>query len=114
MINSEQEVESFLRQFKPKFSLWGIIFLHRDKNVEALKLLGITPQAREEIIKEIDINDYIETIQDACSFGDMWVFGKDYDGTELYIKISMGSSSNSTICITFHTAEFPLKYAFKK
>ena len=114
MINSEQEVESCMRQLKTKFSLWGIIFLHRDKNVEALKLLGITPQAREEIIKEIDINDYIETIQDAFSFGDMWVFGKDYDGTELYIKISMGSSSNSTICISFHTAEFPLKYAFKK
>lgn len=25
---SEKEVEDFLREFKPKFSIWGIIFLH--------------------------------------------------------------------------------------
>jgi len=112
MVKSEQEVEAFLRQFKPKFSLWGIIFLNRDKNIEALKLLGITPHAREEIIKEIEVDDYVETI-DAIGFGDMWVFGKDYDGTELYIKISMGNTNNRTICISFHTAEFPMKYAFK-
>lgn len=29
---SEKEVESFLREFKPKFDIWGIIFLNRNKN----------------------------------------------------------------------------------
>ncbi len=114
MIKAEQEVEAFLRQFKPKFNLWGILFLNRDKNVEALKFLGITPQGREQIIKEIEVGDYVETIQDAMSYGEMWVFGKDYDETELYIKISMGDPSNKTICISFHIAEFPLKYALKQ
>lgn len=55
---NEQEVEAFLREFKPKFSIWGIIFLHRDKNEEALRILGITPVAREEIIKKIEKDDY--------------------------------------------------------
>lgn len=77
-----------------------------------MKLLGITPHAREEIIKEIEVNDYVETI-DAIASGDMWVFGKDYDETELYIKISMGNTNNKTICISFHTAEFTMNYAFK-
>lgn len=49
---SEQEVEAFLREFRPKFNIWGIIFLHREKNEEALRALGITPVAREEIIKK--------------------------------------------------------------
>lgn len=30
------------------------------------------------------------------SFGDMWVFGKDYEGNELYIKIALGRNENLT------------------
>lgn len=113
VIKTEEEVESFLRQFKPKFKLWGIIFLNRDKNLEALKALGITPKAREEIIADIGADDYVETIMDAIPFGKMWVFGKDYDNTELYIKISMGKPDSNTICISFHVAGHRLGYAFK-
>ena len=51
---------------------------------------------------------------DEATFGDMWVFGKDYDGTELYIKISLGAPGSKTICISFHEAEHPLSYPFKK
>ena len=105
-VKSEGEVEAFLRQFKPKFKMWGIFFLNRDKNIEALKSLGITPHVREEIIESIDVLDYVESIMDFSSFGEMWVFGKDYDNTELYIKISMGKPNNKTICISFHTAGF--------
>lgn len=110
---TEQEVETFLKEFKPKFSIWGIIFLSRQKNEEALRALGITPIAREEIIKKIDKNDYSHTVVDEATFGDMWVFGKDYDGTELYIKISMGVPGSNTICISFHEAEHPLDYPYK-
>lgn len=112
-IKNEQEVEEFLREFRPKFSVWGIIFLHRQKNEEALRALGITPVAREEIIKKIERDDYSHSVIDESSFGDMWVFGKDYDGTELYIKISLGAPGSNTICISFHEAEHPLGYPFK-
>lgn len=112
-IKTGQEVEAFLHEFKPKFNIWGIIFLHRDKNEEALRALGITPVAREEIIKKIERDDYSHSVIDDTSFGDMWVFGKDYDGTELYIKISLGTPDSKTICISFHEAEHPLSYPFK-
>ncbi len=113
-IKTEQEVEAFLREFRPKLSIWGIIFIHRDKNEEALKALGITPLAREEIIKKIEKEDYSHSIIQESSFGDLWVFGKDYDGTELYIKISMGVPGSNTICISFHEAEHPLDYPLKR
>lgn len=113
-IRTEKEVEAFLREFKPKFCIWGIIFLHRDKNEEALRALGITPIAREEIIKKIEKDDYSHSIIDESSFGDMWIFGKDYDNTELYIKISLGVPGTKTICISFHEAEHPLSYPFKQ
>ena len=114
MINTEREVEEFLQQFRPKFNVWGIIFLNREKNLEALKTLGITPVAREEIIKKLEPEDYIETVEDTKSFGEMWVFGQDYDSTELYIKISLGKPGTNTVCISFHLAEHPLVYRYKK
>lgn len=114
MIKNEQEVEAFLRQFKPKFKVWGVIFIDRDKNNDALKLLGITPKAREEIILSVETIDYVETIESGMVFGEMWVFGKDYDDTELYIKISMGAENDRTICISFHASEYKLEYPFKK
>lgn len=43
----------------------------------------------------------------------MWVFGKDYDGTELYIKISLGVPGSNTICISFHESEHSLHYPYK-
>lgn len=113
MVKTEAEVETFIRQFMPKFNVWGIIFLNREKNIEALKMLGITPVAREEIIKTIEVKDYVETIEGSLQFGDLWVFGKDYDGTELYIKLAMGAPESRTICISFHVSEHPITFAFK-
>ena len=43
----------------------------------------------------------------------MWVFGKDCDGVDVYVKIALGKPNTNTIYISFHTAEHPLKYAFK-
>lgn len=112
-IKDKAEVERFLGQFMPKMEIFGIMFLDRDKNADALKMLGITPNIRKEIVREIQADDYIENILDEFSFGDMWVFGKDYDGEELYIKISLGAPNTNTVCISFHVAEHPLNYAFK-
>lgn len=52
-VRAKKDVEDFLRQFLPKMDVLGIIFLNRSKNQEALKMLGITPSARKEIIKSI-------------------------------------------------------------
>ena len=112
MIKTKQEVEQFLNQFNIKFDIWGIFYLDRDKNEEALKALGITPKAREEIVRQLSSDDYVETLP-ADFFNEMWVFGRDMDGTELYIKIALGQPNSKTICISFHVAEHPIKYANK-
>jgi len=53
MIKTKQEVEQFLNQFNIKFDVWGIFYLDRDKNNEALKALGITAKARDDNEKDI-------------------------------------------------------------
>lgn len=112
MIKSKEEVEQFLSQFGIKFDIWGIFYLDRDKNTEALKALGITPKARDEIVRQLHSDDYVKTLS-ADFFNEMWVFGKDMDGTELYIKIALGQPNNRTICISFHLAEHPIQYIYK-
>ena len=112
MIKTKQEVEQFLSQFGIKFDIWGIFYLDRDKNIEALKALGINQNARDEIVRHLQPDDYVETLP-ADFFNEMWVFGRDMDGTELYIKIALGQPNNRTICISFHLAERPISYAFK-
>jgi hypothetical protein len=115
MVKTEDEVQLFLNQFFPKFDVWGILYINREKNLEALRLLGITPIIRDSVIRGLETLDYVETIQSLLLSGndDLWVFGKDYDGTELYIKIAMGIPNDKTVCISFHLAEHPISYAFK-
>lgn len=112
MIKTKQEVEQFLSQFGIKFDIWGIFYLDRDKNIEALKALGINQNARDEIVRQLQSDDYVETLS-TDFFNEMWVFGRDMEGTELYIKIALGKPNDRTICISFHLAEHPIKYAYK-
>lgn len=113
-MQNEDDVSRFLSHFFPKMDIWGILFLDRDKNIEALKELSITPVIREQIIRSIQVEDFVETVESLLSgYGEMWVFGKDYDETPLYIKIALGQPNDRTICISFHKAEKPIHYRFK-
>lgn len=43
---TRERVQEFLNSFLTKFDIWGIIFIDREKNNEALAALGITPLQR--------------------------------------------------------------------
>ena len=92
--------------------------LAKDVNIDGIETLAdleITPKYRETIIKAIEVEDYSQgPIVDTLNhLGDMWVFGKDVKGHEIYIKISLGRDNCQTICISFHIAEYRMKYPFK-
>jgi len=116
-MEDQQFVESFLNDFKAKLEIWGVIFLDkRNKNTQALLDLDILPKDREEILRYIQVEDYVEGPLADVIFNrqDLWVFGKELKGQEVYIKITMGSPSRPVICISFHKAEAPLRYHYKK
>lgn len=111
-----EEVKDFLNQFNIKAQIFGIQFRNdRHKNREALLLLDISPLQRELIVKNLQVQDYVEgpVIDVLNKEGEMWVFGKDVKGREVYIKITLGYENGQTICISFHIAEHPLTYPFK-
>ena len=113
---TKEQVEDFLKRLKEKIKVFDIIFRDdRGKNLQTLATLEITPTYRKQVVLNIEPEDYSEgPIVDTLNrMGEMWVFGKDVKGHEVYIKITFGKPNNSTICISFHIAEHPMKYPFK-
>lgn len=113
---TKDDVERFLSDFSMKVKIFDIRFRDdRAKNPNSLLELGITPMERKNVIMDLKYYDYSEgPIVDALNKqGEMWVFGKDVKGNEVYIKISMGLPNAHTICISFHKAEHPMSYPLK-
>lgn len=111
------DVERFLADFHSKVEVYQIIFRDdRAKNVEALAALEIVPAYRETVIRGIGVEDYVDgpVLDTLNRMGEMWVFGKDVKGREVYIKISLGMPDRAAICISFHPAEHALVYPYKR
>lgn len=116
MITKEQ-VESFLEELHTKMKIFDVIFRDdRDKNRETLQKLEIVPSYRKVVIENLRVEDYVQgpVVDELNRLGEMWVFGKDVKGREIYIKVMLIDSTCQTICISFHFAEHPLFYPFKE
>ena len=116
LMATKEQVEEFLKRLKEKIKVFDIIFRDdRGKNLQTLATLEITPTYRKKVILNIEPEDYSEgpIVDTLNKMGEMWVFGKDVKGHEVYIKITLGFPNSSTICISFHIAEHPMNYPFK-
>ncbi len=116
LMATKEQVEDFLKWLKEKIKVFDIIFRDdRGKNLQTLATLEITPTYRKKVILNIEPEDYSEgpIVDTLNKMGEMWVFGKDVKGREVYIKITLGQPNNSTICISFHIAEHPMTYPLK-
>ena len=113
---TKEQVEDFLKRLKEKIKVFDIIFRDdRGKNLQTLATLEITPTYRKQVILNIEAEDYSDgpIVDTLNKMGEMWVFGKDVKGHEVYIKITLGLPNSSTICISFHIAEHPMSYPLK-
>lgn len=111
-----EEVQKFLNQFHEKMKIFGIIYQDDcGKNQKTLEELEIVPSYRRVVIENLVVEDYVQgpVVDELNKLGEMWVFGKDVKGREVYIKIMIGGVGCQTICISFHIAEYQLVYPFK-
>ena len=115
MKTTKDDVKSFLDNLRLKIDIFGIVYLGRNKNLHTLLDLDILPSSRTKIIKELKVEDYSEgpLAENMNGWQDMWIFGKQIKGTEVYIKVTMGNENNKSICISFHIAEHKMLYPFK-
>ena len=116
MITKEQ-VESFLEELHTKMKIFGILFRDdREKNRNTLQELEIVPSYRKVVVENLRVEDYVQgpVVDELNRLGEMWVFGKDVKGREIYIKVMISGTTSQTICISFHFAEHPMVYPFKE
>jgi ribosomal protein S9 len=114
---TKKEVESFLKELHTKMKIFGILFRDdRGKNQAALQELEIIPSYRTVVIDNLCVEDYVKgpVVDELNRLGEMWVFGKDVKGREIYIKVMISGVTSQTICISFHIADHPLIYPFKE
>ena len=113
---SKSKIESFLTEFRTKMDVFDVIFENREKNIQALLDLEITSVRRKQYLRSLLVEDYISgpnaDTNDKSRFP-YWEFGKSIKNKDVYIKISLNKENKSVICISFHLAEFPLKYRYK-
>lgn len=113
---NQDEIQAFLRDFHVKMNIWDVVVRDdRGKNAQTLLDLEITKDFRNKVLKSLVVEDYSEGPLPEKLYGgaDMWVFGKQVKGKEIYIKITMGIAGAQVICISFHIAEHPISYPGK-
>ncbi len=111
---------NFLKDFKELMGQGqGYYFVkEHHKNVQALRDLGITARIRDEVILSVAMEDYSSGPNpDEYHPGHYWIFGKNIDAVEIYIKIKIVTYNNGNeraVCYSFHPSEHPLNYPFRR
>ena len=116
MEDLKDQIEKFLNIFKYKCKFFSLVLNYeRSKNYQTLLCLDINRSEVESILQTLVVEEYSEgpIKNNMPNLPDLWVFGKEIKGKEIYIKIHEGMSETSPICISFHIAEYQMNYPLK-
>lgn len=111
-------IAKFLMEFKDLTSTGrNFYFIERPEKNSAVINLGLNINNIKRELLGLSVEDYCSGPEiDRDRPGDVWVFGKEINGHEIYIKLRifyLGSEKNAK-CISFHEADCPLNYPFRK
>lgn len=98
---TKEEVNAFLKEFKERAQLFGIIYVDsKPNNIDTLTALDITQNDRKNYVLSLDTEDYSQgpDKNDYPGQNDVWVFGKQIKGQEVYIKILSMPYSTNPMC----------------
>lgn len=114
---SQWKVAVFLKEFKLLAQERRLYIVNRLEKQNSLADLGLTKEDREDEILGLSVTDYCRGPEpDKDMPGEIWVFGREIAGREVYIKLKIAKIGSDKIakCISFHTAERPLYYPYKE
>ena len=92
------------------------VLVRREENMHCMAELGLTFRCLEEVLLQLSVADYCEgPLPDRDVPGELWVFGKEVEGKEVYIKIKLAGSGTSRVVriISFHLARKSLVYPYR-
>ena len=116
---TRQDVHEFLTAFKLaiEYERWG--FRGRERTEQDLIDLNLTRRQAAEIICGLTPAAYCRGPEpdDADPKKEIWVFGYDHEGTEVYIKLRLNPTPGKQLprgmVWSFHAAEFPMSYPLR-
>jgi hypothetical protein len=115
---NQKNITQFLVEFKKMISTGqNFYFIGRPENNSAFISLGLTWSIFIKELLGLSVVDYSTGPDpDRDIPGDIWVFGKEINGHEVYIKLRLfyDGSEKKAKCISFHEADYPIKYPFRK
>lgn len=110
---SVQDVRDFLLEFKRVGAEGGVDIVPRRETRPTLTKLGLTKANVAELLLGLSVTDYCRGPEpDRDQPGNIWVFGREIEGEEVYIKLKVAQVGDQRVakCLSFHIAEFPLRY----
>ncbi|MEQ8192006.1 MAG: hypothetical protein ABRQ39_28835 [Candidatus Eremiobacterota bacterium] len=113
---NEHIVNEFLAEFKEIILSGNFYLIPREKNIEGLINLGINRQQAKKEILDLTYENYYQgpVIDEYVNYkGDLWIFGKDINNIQTYIKLKIEIKAGKKIakCISFHPADFTMKFS---
>lgn len=112
-----ESIKAFLVEFKEIVINRGLDVIPRVENMEALAELGLTKKNRKNEILTLSVEDYCSGPEpDDERPGHVWVFGKQINGVNVYIKLKIAQAGEKKIakCLSFHAAKFPMCFPYKE
>jgi len=108
-MTSNQEVEEFLAQLRLAIAEGRYQLVPRKKNLDDIARLGLSVRMAKSIVIELAPEDYLKGPEWDLdgSEGDVWVFGKIIEETQIYIKLKL--EKGNVKVLSFHVAERRLK-----
>lgn len=115
-VATQSEIKDFLFKFKffaQNFECFSVI--ERDKYLQSLAELGISSSQARNVILQLTYKNYSSGPEPDLDYPghNVWKFGYNLDGEEIYIKLSDDFSRNIAKCISFHKADFVISYPYK-
>ena len=117
------QIKDFLSAFKQAAQL-DLNVIPRKKNIEFLTRHGFIPKERKEVILGLQVENYCKGPEEDDKAGgprDIWFFGVDYAGVQIYIKLQLVEEKDEETdhkmrhakCISFHEAERQMRFPHK-
>ncbi|MCR4427386.1 MAG: type II toxin-antitoxin system MqsR family toxin [Firmicutes bacterium] len=111
---SRTQVRCFLDRAKALIveGKWNLV--KRQKNLDALAFMGWTEEVVLETLCSLAVENYVTGPEGDRGFPgeEVWTFGIETDNGEYYIKLKV-RTGDGLVCLSFHPAEYPLRYPYR-
>ena len=120
-MTSRQDVADFLADFRAAMEYGQYHLVPRQKNLQGIVDLGLTPAQARTIIADLLVEGYVSGPEpdDADVSRDVWKFGHQVEGAEVYIKLRLAPVEGKkhvqlAKVLSFHRAAYRLKYPLRE